>query len=268
MGHTVIANPSIINAATVTAGSALASMPVSNLLSKQPKRCWRSDDLGSLYLVIDLLTAQSINLIALLFHNASTAATWRLRGATSEANLTAAPSYDSGSVNMWDGGWPTDQYPLHSIKWFGDSPETYQYWRIDISDAANSDNYFQAGRLYIDNAWQLPAYKNIEFGWDVHFIDPSSKARSKGGQLNAETMQSWREIVLPINWQTEDEMYNNLFELQRRQGTTGDVFVMRDPDATTHLLRQSIYGAMKQLPPITNLQAQVFRSRLLIEEML
>ncbi len=268
MENTVISNSAIVDAATITAGSALSSLPVSNLKRAQPKDVWRSDDLNNLYLVIDLLSAQSINLIALLFHNASDDATWQVRAATSEANLTAAPGYDSGNMNMWDASWPSDQSPVHSIKWLSSSPQTYRYWRIDVTDAANVDSYFQAGRLYIDNAWQLAALKNIEFGWEVRFIDPSFKSRSKGGQLYSEESNRWREIVLPINWQTEDEMYNNLYELQRRRGTSQDVFVLRDPDATTHLLRQSIYGAMKQLPPFVNERSQVFRTRLIIEEML
>lgn len=267
MGNLVVANPAAINASTLSAGSELASMPASNLLRTQPKDRWRSTDLNSLYIVVDLLTAQAINLIALLFHNAATDATWQIRGATSEANLTAAPGYNSGAIAMWDAGWPADQDPLHSLLWLGDSPETYRYWRIDITDLNNADSYFEAGRLYIDSAWQLPALRNIELGWDVRFIDPATKSRSKGGQLYAETAQRWREITASINWQSEDVMYDNLFELQRRYGVSKDILVVRDPDATTHLLRQTVYGVMTQLPPVTNPNNSIFRSRLIVEEM-
>tara|TARA_R110002096_G_scaffold172484_2_gene346170 strand:- start:4017 stop:4823 length:807 start_codon:yes stop_codon:yes gene_type:complete len=267
MGNTVISNPAIVDAATITAGSALANMPVTNLLRTQPKDRWRSDDLNNLYLVVDLGSAQAINLIALLFHNATQSATWRIRAATSEANLTAAPGYDSTAVNMWDATWPSDEDPVHSITWLGSSPETYQWWRIDVSDLSNPDNYFQVGRLYIDNAWQLPANKNIEYGWELRFIDPATKSRSKAGQLYAESAQRWRQIIMSINFQSEDEMYDNVYELIRRRGISKDIFVIRDPDATKHLIRQSIYGQLAQMPPIANTRTNIFRSRFIIEEM-
>ena len=78
----------------------------------------------------------------------------------------------------------------------------------------------------------------------------------------------WRELMCSLNWLTEAEMYDNFGEIQRLRGSSKDVFVMRDPNATAQLLRQSIYGLMSQLAPITHAQAQVFRSRLLVEEML
>jgi len=214
------------------------------------------------------VTNDEINLIALLYHNASQAATVRVRGATSLANLTASPGYDSGTILMWDASWPSDQSPLHLLHWLGTATKKYTFWRLDITDSVNPDGYIEAGRLYIDEAWQLPQYKNISYGWAGQFIDPTTQTRSKGGQLYSEEMPAWRNLQASIDWLNQDEMYGSFYDIQRRNASKIPVLVIINPDATTHLLRQSIYGKLTQLQPMQHAQAQVFRTRLLIEEML
>ena len=268
MGNLVIATPELSDAAAITASSAQATMPASNLKKMQPGDRWRATGDTAEYLEIDLGAAKDINLVALLYHNATSAATWQIRAATSQANLTAAPGYDSGVINMWEAGWPADQDPLHARLWLGAGSQNFRWWRIDLADAANPDTWLEAGRVYVSKAWQLPSGKNIEYGWEMRRVDPSPRARTKGSQLYVEAQTMWRELMCSLNWLTEAEMYDNFGEIQRLRGASRDVFVMRDPNATAQLLRQSIYGLMSQLAPITHAQAQVFRSRLLVEEML
>lgn len=266
MSSLVIANSAIIDAATVTASGAAASLPVTNLQNEQPEKIYRSDDTAP-YIEIDLGSAQAINLISVLYHTLTSAGTWHIRAATTQGNLTASPGYDSGVVDIWDAGWPTDQSPLHGLKWLTSS-QTYRWWRIDFSDAGNADGYIDIGRLYIDNAWQLPDGQNISYGWQVEFIDPSTHARSKGARLYTEAQTAWRALKCSMDFLDEDEMYDNLYELQRRRGRSKDALVIRDPAATTHLIRQMIYGKFTQLSPIINDRRNIFRSRVHIEEML
>lgn len=268
MGNLVIANSTIIDAAEITAGSESLSMPATNVQNPQPSKRWRTDGLSDMYLEIDLGSALAINLIAALYHTGTQAATWRIRAATSQGDLTADPDYDSTAIDMWEDDWPADQSPLHAIHWLGDTPQTYRWWRVDFIDAGNPDDYIEVGRLYIDAAWQLPDNKNISYGWGLQFVDPSPAHRSKGGQHYVEALDSWRTLQAAVDWLDEDQMYDNLYELQRRRGHRDDVLVIRDPDATTHLLRQSVYGRMAQIQPIVHAKAQVFRTRILVEEML
>lgn len=270
MENLAIADTGLVDAATLSAGSQLGSMPVGNLQKIQPLDRWRTDDLANAYLIADLGAAETINLIALLYHNLSSAATWRVRAAASETDLTAAPAYDSGSVNAWHNDWPADQSPLHSRIWLGASTETYQWWRVDISDSGNPDTYVEAGRLLIDNAWQLPQLKNIEYGWGMTFVDPSEHSRSRGGQDYSNKLNKYRRLDCSLNFLDEDEMYDNYYEIQRKRGASQDVFVMRDPAAGKHLLRQSLYGKMKSLSQqtISHQQHRIFRARLVVEEIL
>lgn len=101
MSNIIIAKP---YSATITAASAASTMPASNLNLAQPTDVWRSTSLTSQYIVADLGSAKAVDTIALMFTNLTSAATMRIRGATSQANLTASPGYDSSTINpAWAG---------------------------------------------------------------------------------------------------------------------------------------------------------------------
>ncbi|MFQ5534807.1 MAG: hypothetical protein ACE5EM_08310 [Sphingomonadales bacterium] len=57
---------------------------------------------------LDRSSAQPFNVVSMLFTNASKTATWRVRVAATQANLTAAPSFDSFSELVTNGAFATD----------------------------------------------------------------------------------------------------------------------------------------------------------------
>lgn len=193
-------------------------------------------------------------------------ATWRVRGANTETSLTSAPLYDSGALTAWSqsglGDWPF----VHLLHWIPTIPKRMQWWRFDIFDTDNADGYFQAGRLILADAWQ--AAFNIQFGWNMQVLESSIVDRSTFGHLFAEKGKARRLLTMDFEFQTEDEMYTNLFEIQRSKGLGGDVLAIRDPQDTKFIQAQTVYGLMSLLSPIIHTDFQIFSSKFTVEEMI
>ena len=96
MDNVLIAVADWSDEATITATNEDASMPATNLQKKQPGDLWQTEDLTSIQLDFDRGSAKPLNLVALLFTNLTSSATWRVRVDVSD-NTFASPDYDSGN---------------------------------------------------------------------------------------------------------------------------------------------------------------------------
>ena len=217
------------------------------------------------FLTADLGSAQAIDLIALLHSNASGTATWQIRGATSEANLTAAPGYDSGAITLWPATGLEDWDFVHGIHFIA-AAQSFQWWRVDVNDASNADGHIQAGRLYIAAAWQPT--DNMIFGAAIGWQDFAPKRRSLGNQIYPIQRTPARVFDLTLDLLTETEMFANGFTLDRLRGTARDILLIRDPDAAAQVQNQTVYGLFSELPPVVFAEFDAFEKRFRIEEML
>lgn len=264
MGNALFAYP-ISDDATITTGSEASGLPASNLLTSQPGDKWRATDLNNAYVVLDLGSALEFDLIWLGYTNASSAAQWRVRAAATEAGLTSAPDYDSGTVGFWPqtglGDWSFTHGFIHLS-----TSETRRWVRIDVSDTGNGDGYFQAGRLYLSKGWQ-PA-TNVSFGFAVGFVDLGEKGRAGGGQLYAVDRELPRIWQATLGFMTETEAHDNLFDLIRRRRSSRDVLVIKDPAASDHVMENMVYGLMAQPRPAVHRAFGIFENRFEVEEML
>ncbi len=273
MGNPVIATPEIGDAAVLTASSAPEGLPVGNLQTRQPGQVWRAQDPAASWVEADLGSAATLNLVALLHHNLTGAGTWRIRAAATQANLTAAPGYESGVVTAWPTTGLDDWETVNSILWLGDAgAQTFRWWRVDLADAANPAGFLEAGRLYLANAWQ-PS-RNLDYGWSTAWLDPTELNLALGGQEYDIGRRRRREITFAIpivansQAEAEAEAYDQPFEIQRRRGRSGDVLAIRDPDNADQLQRQTIYGRMAELRPIVNTAFKSFTTRFAFRETL
>lgn len=251
---------------TLTAAGTLSStLPVANLATDQPGEAARWTSLTGMAIVLELDAAQAINLIALIAHNGTGSATWQIRGATSEANLTASPGYDSGSVSMWPAtGRPSGHDKLTSIH-VPASAQTFQWWRIDISDGSNPDGYFEAGALIVDDAFQPGV--NMAYGQAIGFDDPSEQVRAEGGQTWATPTGARRTVQFTLGFESEADMMGTAYEIDRRRGARKPVFWVFDPAETTHLHRRAVYGLQTALRPIVLPAVSVYEKRYTLAEM-
>ena len=248
MANILFATTARVDAGTLTAGGTLAdTLPIANLQAQQPGQVARWTSLTGMYVVADLLEAAAINLVALLAHNGTSAATWRIRAAATEADLTAAPGFDTGAV--FESVWPSSGRPspgydderLHSIRYLSPA-QSFRYWRIDVEDAANPAGYFEAGRLVIDAAWQPE--RNLRHDWDLGHDDPAEPRLAALGHLwPGPESRPARVFECAVRGMTEDDAANG-YEILRRRGRRGDLLVVRNPELTTHLQRNVVYGLL------------------------
>lgn len=100
-------------------------------------------------IIIDLGSAQAIKALILFDHNFTSAATITLEG--NSANAWGSPAFSEAVT------WTTDKI-LHYLS----ATKTYQYWRISITDAANTDLYIEVGEIFL-GAYLEPA-ANFSYG--------------------------------------------------------------------------------------------------------
>ena len=269
MGNLVIATP--IDSGSVAGGATSGNMTVANLLTMQPSQKTLWSNLGDIYAARDLGAATAVNLISLLFHRGTSAGTWRVRGATSQANLTASPGYDSEtlrpSMPLWPAGSDLSGWPRrHARLWLGATPQTYRWWRIDVSDAASPDGSFEAGRLYLSNAWQPT--QNRDYGDGFGTAEDAAVIESEGGASypRGRPGRGFRDFAL--NYQSKAEMLGSFHRIQRLRGTSRDILVIDDPEEDVYAMEMMTYGILTGANPMSNNLFRLYRTQVSMRELI
>jgi len=255
MANFIICQP---YSATVTAASAAATMPATNLDKPQPTDIWRSTSLTSQYIEIDLGSAKAVSIVALMFTNLTSAATWRVQA----GSTTGVSDYDSGTATAWAGATENVDRP-HALLDLTGGAQTYRYWKITLTDAANPDTYFEAGRVILANAFQPT--RNYALGAGRGFKDLTERADAFGGQLLFETKAKRPVISFEANWLTETEMEANVLEIQRT--IEGPVLAMLTPETTTYRMGRMYYGLLS-MDPVVLAAHNIFSTRFTVEGMI
>lgn len=264
MGNIVIATPDLSDVSAITGGATASSMPLSNLQDMQPSLPCMFTNLADVYFVVDLGAAQSINLVWLGYTNATATDTWRIRAASSEANLTSSPLYDSGSLDIWTSSTDRDTWDrIHALHWM-DSPVSARYWRIDVS-STSPDSVFTIGRLYLSNAYQ-PS-RNVRYGLTTGTVEQIRRTESLLGNVFPRPSAKRQAMDFALEHLTRDEMLGSLYRIQRSRGVSSDVLVILDPDETEYLMELTCYGLFKDLSRIEIPTVNVYKTSLSLEEM-
>ncbi len=240
-------------AGVVVTGSATASgMPWSQLLTQYPFQKARSTNLTTVYFELDLTAAASVFGLWLGYTNFRPGQTqWRVRAATSQANLTAAPDYDSTTVyalanSSYDATTYATDWPrgTHAFLYAGSgawsSLFSKRWVRVDLTDATHPDGYFQAGRLLaLDQGWAPSRY--FAFGSERAGEEGApDHARSVDGHLfvNESPVVGGGEYNFPKLGATDANALRTLF---RNRRFSREVFVV-DVDGTATCEHTLVHG--------------------------
>ncbi len=275
-----------IDIATLTAGSWQATLPLANIKNKRLSKLARSTNAAnsSTKFVIDFGSAQPIQCIALILHNISVSGTVQIKG--NSTNVFTSPLYDSGVIQVYPSGviptdlleWEEDNFWLGTLSQQAlagyrspffkllSTPQTLQYWQIEIFDSGNSDGYVQIGRVFVGKAF-TPA-KNISYGHTLGDIDDSVFETSLSGEEFADIRTTYRTHKFELSLLSKTEAYSNILDMQRTSGIVKEIFLIGDNDDTENLNRRSFLGRFKNLNPISQKTQSIYSCQFEVKEII
>jgi len=156
----------------LTASTAEAYFPATNTQKRAPGRHWRSTTIVTDQTIVADLGAADIPATAFLIrgNNFSAVAVVTIQAThEDEAGHWAAPDFEAVLS-------PVDNTMMGAFF----ETQTYQYWRLVISDAANTDLYVEVGPMFLGLYFE-PAV-NYKIGGTATPEDLSVITKSAGGQ--------------------------------------------------------------------------------------
>lgn len=285
MSNVMLGFPNRGDAATLSGGSWVAGLPLTNLQNRVVGKVARSTNvqITSTKFDIDCLVSKNIRIVSLVNHNLTLPALARIR-ASAVSNF-ATTVYDSGWIDVWP-----ELYPYGTLEWEDDNwwsgsyveedvagyttnflhllpaNKLARYWRIEFDNQTNSANYIQLGRLFMSPAWQ-PAINMLtgaSLGWESK--TDITEALSGAEYFNRRT--PYRVQRFTLGAMTDDEAFAVAFEIQRKAGVDKELIFIHDPAGTFHSLRKRFLCRMRQLGAIEypqyNLRSAAFELKELI----
>lgn len=178
---------------------------------------------SSVNIDLSFATAITVDALAMAHTNLSASATITVKAATSLAGLDAAGVIYSGTAV--DAGDPTDRPTIFKQL----SSNSYQYWRVAISDAGNPS--IEVSRLMMGQLFS-PAW-GVSLGLRDGFDDGSGIAISSNGQ--AVRMAGVARYVCEPEFSeiSQSEWNNSVRPFLQNQGMSQDLFWIEDVTDTT-----------------------------------
>lgn len=278
MANCLISYPNRVDEATITGGSWEASLPLTNLQDRQLSLVARSTDALATSTIVRFAysTTRAFRCFALVNHNLSEAAQWRVKVGTTAGG---AEVYDSSLIDCWqmafDLGlmpWGTaglwrhidgDEFVGHDRAIVHVAPDGWydaQHVEISITDTSNADGYVQIGRVFLGGGVQ-PAY-NMSYGMSEGWVDRTEVQTTPGGAEYFQNKRPYRQATFSLDWLTAAE-FQRFYEMQRLLGISGEVFYVPDTADADAQQRQGFLGRLQELSaieyPYVNTRKKAFR---------
>ena len=144
------------------------------------------------------------------------------------------------------------------------TPVYARFWLIEMADPYNAAAYIDFAKLIVSPAFQPT--RNFSYNWTIEWVDPSVTTRARGGQVYADPRRMFRRLIMDFANQQTVEAFSRFYELDRTQGKTQPVLAIVNPNDAANLHRQTIYGSMPELSPLTGTMYDRFSKRFTLEE--
>lgn len=183
-----------------------------------------------------------------------------------------AAGYDSGMLDAWPAAWTagTTAEQRAGVRGLAlhrpGTPQTYAWWRVDVTDLTNPAGYVEVGRLFLGGSWQ-PAV-NMTFGAGMGYTDRASVVETDSGAEYFVERPAPRVTKFDLEFQTEADAMGQILEMQRQLGTTGELLWLWDPADTLHAPRRSYLGRLRSLAPVTCIFVEMWTWPVEVKELL
>lgn len=242
-----------------------------------------SVDLADTQMVWDMGTTRAVRVLGMPMHNCSIGDRVRVRLATDAAitDVTLDTGWQDvigewypfgslpwGDPRSWDGLPTAEDLAGYAPPWLhvaaADAYGRYVKWEWDIG--TNPAGYLDVGRLFVGSAIQ-PRY-NYSYGIKFAIVDKSPSARSRGGAVFSDAIEQYRTVSFQLDWLSREEAFGQVFEMQRRVGTTEPILFIADPDDGPALLtKRAMVATLADLSPIDHPSFGAHSVQIRLEEM-
>lgn len=237
--NVLLLSPRASDRATMTASSAVTTLPVRNLQNQEPSKVWRSTS-GAAYVDIDFGTARAWNSAAMSAFTLGPAGLWRLKAYSEAADIGGTPALDSGFQSVWPQGF------RHADEEWGpevallrvENEVAYRNWRVEFVDPGAA--YIDVGRLGVGRAAQFSI--NCDFGNGVGYVPNDIQEPNGWAQIFTDPRPPNRAFTMDFSAQGEREVAGVAAELTRLRGIGGDVFCFLDPGEIELFHKWSMQG--------------------------
>jgi hypothetical protein len=247
---------------SITASTAVGTLPASNLLNHKKSKVWRSTTKSSEQLItVTFLSAQTLSMAAVMFTNLSATATIKVYLYTLAGD--SSPVYTSTATSiLYDTLSNKSVAPLANTYSYGAGAQGVVYFpertvakiAIGITDTSNTASYLQVGNLVIGKYW-TPVL-NFERNPSVQIVDESKRFRTDSGDLYSDEAFRFRRISFRLsNMQSADR--DSLLGLLRMNGVTYPVFLSLFP-ADTDTQLEALYCMQAVLENINAIDRPLF----------
>lgn len=249
MARAFILSPRLSDNSVISSSSSVSNMTANNLLKARPKLFWRSSG-ATAYVEGNLGDARSLDTLVMGCTNSragATADTFRLRLATTQANLTASPGFDSatlnpGGVRMWPTGSDLSPYLLpHRVWTFAE--QTYQWFRIDFDFSTNIFGYVQIARIIIGK--RIEPTVSVQSGWEIGGNEDVIESISMGNEETSRIVGVKRSHTVVWHNLSESER-ESIYTLLLERGSAKDLVVAIEDSEGLYPMSRAFIGRVKR----------------------
>lgn len=204
----------------------------------------------------------SLSVVALVNHNLSVDATWRLKVYSDAAGTVEL--YDSGDLEAWESIVPFGTVPWGDPAVWNGKPGPEQRaayvatafhvmanaqfarsFRLFISDPDNPAGYVSIGHVEAAQWWQ--SSRNFEYGGQLGFLDRTVRSQSAGGAEYNQKRRNPRQWSGVIRYLPQAEAYGKALEMQRQLASADPVLVSLNPDDPVNRQRLTFLARLQAL---------------------
>jgi len=109
---------------------------------------------------------------------------------------------------------------------------------------------------------------NFDYGNMFKWIDDSVVSRSLAGVIYTDRRKKRRNFTFLLSYLSDDQAYQEVFEMQRLLGIYGEVLVIPDADDTVNGFRRNFLGRMVALDPIEHYKLGLNKATFNFEELI
>lgn len=215
----VMTSDLVADAASVTADSAMSGFPATNLkydVDGSISKVFKTNLSLTLDLLIDKGNTSAWDLVVLLNHNFTSAATVTIKAGTTNATSDYSQSMTWREFDMW---------------YLKAASVTYRYILITVSDPTNPAGYLSIGGVRIGGSTTVA--KNFDWGFDYEYQSQNRVSRTDLGAASVDRLIDQVQITLQWSVMPTTAKRDEIVDfLKSMKGQAIPAFIILNPSAS------------------------------------